>query len=89
MRLLFLATTTLSISVSVFSATPFDEQRNAVSSSITTQPEEAIVSLLKAGLAEKKFSQAYGVTKGWFQQNQPNRRETLLLGAQAAFNWSP
>ena len=51
------------------SAASFDEQRKAIASAIETQPEKAILDLLKAGIAEGKPTQAIAETRRWLRQN--------------------
>jgi len=65
-------------------AAPFDDRRRSVETSIATQDESAIRSLLEAGIAESKLSQAFSVSQGWFAQNMPQDPKTLLLAARVA-----
>jgi TolA-binding protein len=66
------------------SAATFDEQRATVSSSVETQPETVIVSLLKAGIAENRPAQALAVTRTWLRQNLPQDAELLRQAGRAA-----
>jgi TolA-binding protein len=61
----------------VILAESFDEQREAVAKSPKTQPEEAIVNLLEAGIAESKPTQAAAVARQWLQGNVA--KDPLLL----------
>jgi hypothetical protein len=68
---------------SSFAAT-FDEQRAIVSASPTSQPEAAIVSLLKAGIEEGKPTQAIAETRKWLRQNLPEDAMLLYYAGRAA-----
>lgn len=65
-------------------AATFDEQRAAVSSSVETQPESAIISLLKAGIAEGQPTQAIAETRKWLRQNLPEDGILLYHAGRAA-----
>jgi hypothetical protein len=73
----------LSLSAPAAPAT-FDEQREALASTIATQPESAISSLLQAGLAEGKPTQAISETLKWLGQNVPDDAMLLFHAARAA-----
>lgn len=62
----------------------FDTQRAAVTASVDTQPEAAIRTLLQAGLAEGKPTQAIAETQRWLRQNQPKDPMLLYHAGQAA-----
>ncbi len=66
------------------SAATFDEQRTAVASSVETQPEKAIISLLKAGIEENRPAQALAVTRTWLRQNLPEDAMLLRYAGRAA-----
>ena len=67
----------------VLSAT-FEEQRKAISSSIETQPEAAILSLLKSGIEEAKPTQAIAEARKWLRQNLPEDAMLLFYAGRAA-----
>jgi outer membrane protein assembly factor BamD (BamD/ComL family) len=58
-------------------AASFDDQLKSVRVSTATQPETAILALLKAGLEEGKPAQAIAETTKWLSQNQP--KDAMLL----------
>ena len=58
-------------------AASFDDQLKSVRVSTATQPEAAILALLKAGLEEGKPAQAIAETTKWLSQNQP--KDAMLL----------
>jgi tetratricopeptide (TPR) repeat protein len=58
-------------------ASPFDDQLKSIRVSPATQPETAILALLKAGLEEGKPAQAIAETTKWLSQNQP--KDAMLL----------
>lgn len=62
----------------------FDEQRKAVVASTATQPEQAILTLLDAGLAESKPTQAYAVAQDWLRDNVPADPLLLYKAGRAA-----
>jgi TolA-binding protein len=66
------------------SAATFDEQRAAVSSSIETQPETAIIALLRAGIEEGKPTQAVAEARKWLRQNLAKDGMLLFYAARAA-----
>lgn len=53
-------------------AATFEEQREAMTDSMGTQPEAAVLSLLQAGLAEGKGVVVYAKAREWLKQNQPS-----------------
>jgi outer membrane protein assembly factor BamD (BamD/ComL family) len=66
------------------SASTFEEQRKAVATSIETQSEKAIISLLQAGIKEGKSTQAIAETQKWLRQNLPKDGMLLYYAGQAA-----
>ena len=66
------------------SGATFDEQRAAVSASVETQPESAIVALLQAGIEEGKPTQAIAETRKWLRQNLPQDAMLLYHAGRAA-----
>lgn len=65
------------ISAATAAAASFDDQLKSVRVSTATQPETAILALLKAGLEEGKPAQAIAETTKWLSQNQP--KDAMLL----------
>jgi tetratricopeptide (TPR) repeat protein len=65
-------------------AATFEEQRKAASASLATQPEAAILSLLKAGLDEGKAMPAVADAQKWLRNNQPNEPLLLYYAGRAA-----
>ena len=65
-------------------ASTFDEQRQAVAAAIETQPESAILALLKAGIEEGKPTQAIAEARKWLRQNLPKDDKLLLQAGRAA-----
>jgi len=65
-------------------ASSFTEQRASISRTIATQPEAAIMALLRTGLAEGKPTQAIAETQKWLQQNVPEDPTLLYHAARAA-----
>lgn len=65
-------------------ADTFDEKRTAMSSTVATQPEAAILDLLKAGLDEGKPTQAIAEARKWMRQNLPKNAMLLYYAARAA-----
>lgn len=65
-------------------AASFDEQRKAVMASVTTQPESAIMALLKAGLEEGKPVLAIAEAQKWLRQNLPEDAILLYHAGRAA-----
>jgi len=63
--------------VATCAAASFDEQRKAVGASPATQPEAAILSLLKTGIDEGKPTPAISEAQKWLRQNQP--QDAMLL----------
>ncbi len=62
----------------------FDQQRKTVSVSLASQPEDAIFSLVKAGIAEDKPTQALAVTQRWLRQNVAKNPLLLYHTGRAA-----
>ncbi|MGB1128492.1 MAG: hypothetical protein ACPG4K_00480, partial [Haloferula sp.] len=73
-----------SLVASVAWSATFDEQRKVVAASPATQSEEAIVSLLKAGIEEGKPTQAIAETRKWLRQNVAEDSNLLYLAGRAA-----
>lgn len=69
--------------VPVFAAT-FDEQRATISAALESQPEEAIVNLLKAGIAENRPAPAVALASEWSRRNLPKNPALLFLAGRAA-----
>jgi TolA-binding protein len=65
-------------------AATFDEQRKAVSATIESQSEEAILSLLKSGIEEGKPTQAIAEASKWLRQNLPKNAMLLFYAGRAA-----
>ncbi|QTN33086.1 outer membrane protein assembly factor BamD [Akkermansiaceae bacterium] len=65
-------------------AAGFDEQRATISASPATQPEAAILSLLKSGIEEAKPAQAIAEAEKWLRQNLPKDAMLLFHAARAA-----
>lgn len=65
-------------------ADTFDEKRTAMSSTVATQPEAAILALLKAGLDEGKPTQAISEARKWMRQNLPKDATLLYCAGRAA-----
>ena len=65
-------------------AASFDEQRTAMSASVATQSEAAIVSLLQAGIDEGKPTQAIAEARKWLRQNLAEDPMSLYLAGRAA-----
>lgn len=82
-RLLPKCAVAASFAVSLYAAS-FDQQREAVSRSVVTQPETAIISLLEAGLAEGKSGPAIAVASKWLRQNLPENPMLLHHAGRAA-----
>jgi tetratricopeptide (TPR) repeat protein len=73
----------LSLSAPAHAAT-FDEQHRAIASTIATQPESSIKSLLQAGMLEGKPTQAIALTQKWLGLNAPKDATLLYHAARAA-----
>ncbi|MFT5106679.1 MAG: tetratricopeptide (TPR) repeat protein, partial [Pseudoalteromonas tetraodonis] len=65
-------------------AASFDEQRAAMSGAVSTQPEAAIVDLLKSGLDESKPTQAFAEAQKWLRQNLSEDAMLLYYAARCA-----
>jgi tetratricopeptide (TPR) repeat protein len=72
------------LGVSNAAAATFDEQRKAMASTVVTQPEPAIMSLVKAGLDEGKAVLAVAEAQKWLRNNQPNDPLLLYYTGRAA-----
>ncbi|MFM2170698.1 MAG: hypothetical protein RI957_927 [Verrucomicrobiota bacterium] len=72
------------ILVSALHAASFEEQRAAIAASIETQSEDAILSLLKAGIEEDRPAPAVALTDEWLRRNLPKNPNTLFTAARAA-----
>ena len=75
---------TLLLAPSIAQDQGFDAKRQAMSISPATQSEQAIVDLLKAGLAENKPTQAIAITQQWLRQNVAEDPMLLYLAGKAA-----
>jgi len=62
----------------------FAEKRSAMSSSLETQSEAAILDLLKSGISEGKPTQAIAETRRWLRQNIPENITLLYQAGRAA-----
>jgi tetratricopeptide (TPR) repeat protein len=62
----------------------FDEQRQSMRATMTTQPESAVVALIKAGIDEGKSVLAITEAQNWLRQNQAKDAMTLYHAARAA-----
>ena len=62
----------------------FAEKRSAMSSSLETQSEAAILDLLKSGISEGKPTQAIAETRRWLRQNIPENITLLYHAGRAA-----
>ncbi len=78
-----LALTALLLSAPLHAAT-FDEQRAAIAASVETQSEDAILNLLKSGIAENKPAPAVALADEWLRRNLPKKPATLFQAALAA-----
>lgn len=65
-------------------AATFDQQRATVAASVETQSEEAILSLLRAGIAENKPAPAVSLAGDWLRRNVPKNPAVLFQAARAA-----
>ncbi|GAA5478030.1 tetratricopeptide repeat protein [Haloferula helveola] len=65
-------------------AASFEEQRASVSSAVETQPESAMLSLLKAGIDEGRPAQAVTLAEEWLRQNIPQDAVLLYHAGRAA-----
>lgn len=65
-------------------AATFDEQRATVAASVETQSEDAILSLLTAGIAELKPAPAVSLASEWLRRNIPKKPAVLFQAARAA-----
>ncbi|MEI6176108.1 MAG: hypothetical protein WCS43_04380, partial [Verrucomicrobiota bacterium] len=62
----------------------FDEQRTTIAASIESQPEEAILSLITAGIAENRPAPAIVLASEWLRRNLPKSPALLFQAARAA-----
>lgn len=62
----------------------FDQQRESLSLAIGTQSEQAIHTMLKAGLEEQKPTQALALTERWLRDNSAEDPMLLYRAGQAA-----
>ena len=62
----------------------FDQQREAVSESPATQSEDVIISLLEAGIAESKPTQAIAAGRLWLRENVARNPLVLYHAGRAA-----
>ncbi|MGB0767216.1 MAG: hypothetical protein ACPGYV_05860, partial [Phycisphaeraceae bacterium] len=62
----------------------FEQRREAVSVATSTQPESAILDLLKAGIDEDQPTQAFALTERWLRDNVANDPMLLYRSAKAA-----
>lgn len=65
-------------------AATFDEQRATVAAAVETQTEDAILSLLKTGIAENRPAPAVALADEWLRRNLPKNPATLFQAARAA-----
>jgi len=72
------------LGATTFSAASFDAQKAAISSSVETQTEEAITSLLKAGIAENQPASAVFLANEWLRRNLPKKPTVLFQAGRAA-----
>ena len=67
-----------------FAQPTFGEQRATISASPATQSEDAIISLLEAGITESKPTQAIAVTRRWLRENVAENPLLLYHAGRAA-----
>ncbi len=84
LRTATISTVTLFVTGIGCMAASFDEQRKAVSASIESQSEEAILSLLESGIEEGKPTQAIAEARKWLRQNLPKNTMLLFQAGRAA-----
>jgi outer membrane protein assembly factor BamD (BamD/ComL family) len=65
-------------------AAGFEEQRAAAAAALESQSEEAILSLLTAGIAENRPAPAVALTSEWLRRNMPKNPAVLFQAARAA-----
>jgi outer membrane protein assembly factor BamD (BamD/ComL family) len=65
-------------------AASFEEQRAAAAAALESQSEEAILSLLTAGIAENRPAPAVALTSEWLRRNLPKNPAVLFQAARAA-----
>jgi hypothetical protein len=61
----------LAFSTVISPAASFEEQRKVVAAAVENQPEEAILSLLQAGIDECQPAQASALASQWLRNSQP------------------
>ena len=72
------------LGVSSSPAATFEEQRATVSAAVESQPDAAIVSLLKAGIEENHPAQAVAVTQDWLRRNLPQDPAIFYYAGRSA-----
>jgi outer membrane protein assembly factor BamD (BamD/ComL family) len=65
-------------------AASFEQQRAAAAASLESQSEEAMLSLLTAGIAENRPASAVALTSEWLRRNLPKNPAVLFQAARAA-----
>ncbi len=65
-------------------AASFDEQRSAIAASLESQSEDAILNLLKAGIAENRPAPAVALANEWLRRNLPKNPALLFQAGRAA-----
>ena len=65
-------------------AASFDEQRAAISASLESQSEDAMLNLLKAGIAENRPAPAVALANEWLRRNLPKNPALLFQAGRAA-----
>lgn len=78
-----LALTALLLSAPLHAAT-FEEQRATVAASLETQSEQAILTLLTAGITENKPAPAVALASEWLRRNLPKSPALLFQAARAS-----
>lgn len=74
----------VAITPCVLQAQSFEEQHEAIALSPATQREDAMLSMLKAGLDANKPSQAIALTQQWLRQNVAADPQLLYFAGKAA-----
>lgn len=82
--MLFGALLLLSACMATPARASFGAQREAMSGTIATQPEAAILSLLQAGLDEGKAVPAIAEARKWLAQNRPENAMLFFYAGKAA-----
>ncbi len=65
-------------------AATFDEQRATIAAALESQPEDAILTLLKTGIAENRPAPALALANEWLRRNLPKNPALLFQAARAA-----